>query len=163
MNSSDRMPMSVRAMVVGAALIAGVPIGFTAFSDASDQLWPWARLPAHVVVHVRNDSVGVVSVRYDRATRRFQHGPLGTAAVASGEAAHDTFCLVPTEHQLSGVIQLGSSAASSVVPFSCAITPDEHLRFTIDPQGQVTLARGRESWVGYTRFGRPVVVSRGAP
>src|SRR6185436_8985661 len=163
MNSSERMPVSVRVTVVIAILVAGVLIGFPAFSDACDQLWPWSRLPAHVVVHVQNDSLGVVSVRYDQPTRRFQHGPLGTEAVASGEAGHDTFCLVPAEHQLSGVLQLGSSLASSGVPFSCAVTPDDHLRFTINPQGQVTLARGHESWVGYTRFGPPVAVSSGAP
>jgi hypothetical protein len=86
MNSSDRMPVSVRVTVVIAVLVAGVLIGFPAFSDACDQVWPWSRLPAHVVVHVQNDSLGVVSVRYDQLTRSFQHGPLGTEAVASASS-----------------------------------------------------------------------------
>jgi len=150
------MPMSVRLVLACALIVVGVPACFVLLNKVRDHLWPWARDPAHVVVHVQNDSTAPVTLRYGAATWSMLYPPASPSPVASGNRSFQTLILpegglkpVTLELELTGAFN-----ASPLVQ-SVRVVPGEHLLYSIDSMGYVTLRRGQESLVGYPVFGDP--------
>ena len=156
MSNPDRMPMSVRLALVGALIVVGVPAVLIAISEARDHFWPWAREPAHVVVHIQNDSTAPVTLSYDAATWAMLYPPATPSPIGSGNRSSQMLILpeggpkpVTLEFELTGAFN-----ASPLVESVPAI-PGEHLLYSIDSMGYVTFRRGRESSLGYPVFGDP--------
>jgi hypothetical protein len=150
------MPMSVRLILACALIVVGVPASFVLLNEVRDHFWPWAREPAHAVVHIQNDSPAPVTLRYSAATWAMLYPPTSPSPVASGDRSFQT--LIVPEGSLKPVtleFELTGGFNASPLVQSVPVMPDEHLLYSIDPMGYVTMRRGRESLVGYPVFGDP--------
>jgi len=164
MSASVRRPTWVRLALAVTLLIFGIPVGLVLSYKLRDQLWPWARMPAHVVVHVQNDSPDPVTLSYDAATWRLLYPLANPSPLASGAGSHDMLIFpaagpVPADIELEIMLGTRSPPLIQCVP----VVAGEHLLYTIDSLGAVTLARGHESSVGYPIYGATSAVVRGAP
>jgi len=158
-----RMPSLVK-LILAALLIVGLPAGLVIANEARDSLWPWARMPAHVVIHVQNDSPEAITLRYGADTWDKLYPPWNSSPLASGEELHDTLML-PAGGTKPVLIEFEIALGASSVPLvqHIAVVPDEHLLYTIDSRGAVTLTRGHESRVGFPIFGGTAAVVGDAP
>ena len=156
MNTPARMPMSVRLILACALIVVGVPATVVLLNNVRDHFWPWARLPAHAVVHIQNDSTAPVTLRYGAATRPMLYPPASPSPLASGEQSFQTL-LLPEGGLKPVTLELELTGAFNASPLveSIAVMPDEHVLYSIDHMGYVTFRRGRETSVGYPVFGDP--------
>ena len=145
--------MSVWLMVAAALVIVGLPSAFIGLHEVRDHFYPWARDPAHVVVHVENDSPGAVTLSYGAATWSMLYPPASPTPLASGDRSHQTLHLpagIPGPVTLE--LEFTVAPFSAPLALSVPVLPDEHLLYRIDSRGVVTLTRGHESRVGYPVF-----------
>ena len=151
--ASDHMPWSVR-LVVGVwlllfALVVGVPFA----ESAIEWVWPWADQADHAVIHLQNDS-GVEAVL--RVTRERGFVLHREGSLMSGPYALIFHPVVPN-HQVHCRIDFPATPGRPPVDTAVAVAPGDHVRFLVGNGGKVSLARGRQSWLGYPTFGSPVV------
>ena len=145
--ATDRMPMGVRVAVGAWLLVAAVPLA----ALLQEWAWPWADIGEHAVVHLDSECASEVVLR---------------VAPQRGLVHHrDSWLRQPYEliyplygnQQVQCRVEFPGQPGWPPVETAVSVAPGDHVRVVVGSSGGVSLASGRESWLGYAVFDSPPV------